>query len=1058
MNIRKLSLLAASALVFATGCPTENNDKNPPPIKDMSSQDMTPDSSDMPVEDMKPDQSQAQVGCDFVKMSPKTQPLSAQSASITWTLLCDQNITSANVTFESSSSPEIQSTGVTCEAQGEQFECTVVSQNHVPPQKEGKPIAGADPLSMTIALSDGVDPSTISSSFHWYLEHEEMVKAYEAGPQSNQVALPKGFGSHGLGLQVKKTASGPVAFAVMFDDKGEGVQLSQFNALPIDRWTHVAITHTNKSLKVFRSDVVAQQLHTVRMADNRIDALWWGYDATNNDFVGTALMVDAQGAVLKERALKAGQYNGPKITQIIDVMSGISGDTTSGSNGGVLLMAKTERDTIAAIQLFEGPSGDQLKLVGEFDQLMQIPSTQWHSENSGFALGLDNQFNLSNTTLFWHSRPNATNDGVVLTVTTTSSRSPLSLEIPTGFADAEVFYSRPEKDVSVVLIHGPDGQRQLYRITDADFGAGKVPKSLPLPNDVDIRPDINVPEGGSMEAQLKASGIWFGSRTLPVIAENNQLSMLGRWPWNWRELKEKRKQQQANKLTQAAALGRWPWDWRERKQRRAVSMNVRYDNVNADASLFTSPDVSQDVSTKTDSSLEFSYAPYDPNSKAIAIGLTDDGAAMTLHSLQSPEKACQKPQSCLVSVGPTDKKYQVYIGPGKDGPTMAVGKYGDIMIDGVELEWKMPAPPTIVHAGKDKWFIIAPIERSDGATHAVWSIDANDNIEGPGFMELQAGESDEVNLTYQSKPIISSVATDEDATTQRKATIALTFGDITAKNSDDLFEYTIAVGVDALSAAIKTPDNVKKVDTSKQLVLSRKRAKHMRTWSMVLRAESNDGALGTTAQSLPSLAFKELVASNAEQVDMPLVWSYADTMTCPTLTLSAMSGLGTTNPLMMMDLWSSMPMGERCDGVEYIIGSGDFLGDGTNQVFTMQWTGAADFTGKIKRITLKKRKLHWASVAQNDTGVIVTAINSPMTSALPAPPTTVFDDVNGDGLDDLIVNTGRFKDSKGREATQAVFYSDGLGGFSEPYAKPAGFGRGTKKSTMTTSQQLPQLQ
>ncbi|CAN0543516.1 unnamed protein product, partial [Laminaria digitata] len=103
--------------------------------------------------------------------------------------------------------------------------------------------------------------------------------------------------------------------------------------------------------------------------------------------------------------------------------------------------------------------------------------------------------------------------------------------------------------------------------------------------------------------------------------------------------------------------------------------------------------------------------------------------------------------ACSIELTRSRGGYGVHLRPGAGFSTMAIDKYGDILIDGVPLEFDLIGGPSIFDsfgsgggAGSGA-MIIAPISSTiePSATHAVWSIDDAGSVSGPGLITLDPG-------------------------------------------------------------------------------------------------------------------------------------------------------------------------------------------------------------------------------------------------------------------------------------------------------------------------------
>ena len=699
-------------------------------------------------------------------------------------------------------------------------------------------------------------------------------------------------------------------------------------------------------------------------------------------------------------------YTGSPIAAVLDVEAGTQ--TVAGKERISLRALVLKRDgKLAELRLLTG--GESMNQISEVRELDLPGGSSLTSAKAGFvqAVGTRRALDARGGGHAWLSL-----DGVKFSlVSLDGSASVSTVELGTNLELEETFVGEGEGGQLIVWMRGEDrvtkqDETALFQIERGRDGSATKATRLEVPEGVDLRPAPAMGEESVwLEAAIKAAGedglegIWTGSRTLAVHVEGDVMVALGRWPWNWRD-----------KL-KTSALGRWPWDWRERKElRESLSVVGQWDlkALNADGE-------------KSLTSLRPAVpAGADAQSEPTGLGVLGFAAngSVTRTSLAALLSPCG--DECFAQVGEeTAGGFGVFVGEGSDGLSMRVRKYGDILIDGVPLEFDMIAPPVLFDLPGGGAAAIAKVNHPQ-ATHTVWAWDADGKATGagPGLLSFDAGDGAEVD----SDVVFGAFAFGKVGSEE----VELSFGplDTSDDNPDTPSTYeasSVAVPLTEILAALSSRSPVtidlKSRVQAARVAATREDALSARTWAPAegLEAEPSESSPDATV----------LATLTEEQASRPIRVRQDGA----SLVFETIDGLGGEGDLAYVPI----------EGADVTVGGVGVGGPG------VMYAVSADFTGRIKNIRIRKKRVGsgFRSLGverEEEEGFVYELISEEIElpagarEAFAGGPVEIasFGDYNGDGIDDVSLRHGDF-DSLNEGETDTVTFSyvafgDGEGG------------------------------
>lgn len=991
--------ILCGALILS-GCPflegennrTQNN-SDVPTDEDMSSsavEDMPADiEPDMRTDGPKQDMAPAVVAdCEVASFAPRTLPIGASIADIELILECDGDLEEGGEVVEAKiesarGSRDGTLTGIQRRDLRDDVRHYSVQLTGASSSEEGDE-PGLETITVTSSLGEWALP------LRWHLP-VDVVDQNET-PRAI-LPLPRGYKERGLGARVMKVGDKPMMFGAMVSEANDAIDIF---------WKHDASSadvSSTASIEAIPSDIAVQQFDVFRLGDGELHAVWWGWDAGKKNFTGAIIKFDATGLMREEQTLGAMGYTGPEFARILDASPTLRGGEEK-QFVTVEILAKTTEGKLVSLQLFDKGTDEvnvtrtieklEASETSKFsDAMLRLVRVGYDSPGSASAPSMVVALDAVSRKLIWSA--------------TSGDSKETALPIAIDFTPTELFVGAAGDGKSVfALVHGGKDERALFNFAISPEVDRLDP--IELPGSIDLRParqdhGVHTPD----------FGFYTGAGQLSIAQVDGQATMLGRWPWNWRD-----------KLgaTEQRAQGRWPWDWRERKGLRAsTNFAARWDAAGKLTNVYP---ITVDREVRADAGA------------TIVTGLADAGAALAISATNLDPSACADFLTCAVSVSQTTdwRGGAFLLGPGVNGPTYAFDKYGDILIDGVPLEFDLIGPIFMLGAGAPGSdptdnLAIAPIAHPD-ATHALWTIDQSGVTSGPVPVTFDFGEIDgEVDL---------------GAGIQGGAIVA-TSTDPNKPERELVLDFAVKPRADARDPKPRRATTSSRYDRAVQAVIDGKLAT-IDVSSPPPFVDTVDDSLrypedGTGAPEFWLPAPSELFDARGDL----LLDAHSGGEERSTTTLAELTPEQLTRPLVFrteadgqVALYSKPAGSNELQRVAFIgdkevlLNIGFKLGDGTPQVFSLSY---GVFSGRIKRIKIKKKRVGSGFQLPEGATVELEEITVPL------PALTSFGesftceswDVNGDGLDDEIIRGGYVDNVELRYGTTLVLFSDGLGGY-----------------------------
>ncbi|MFT7581916.1 MAG: alpha-tubulin suppressor-like RCC1 family protein [Myxococcota bacterium] len=457
--------------------------------------------------------------------------------------------------------------------------------------------------------------------------------------------------------------------------------------------------------------------------------------------------------------------------------------------------------------------------------------------------------------------------------------------------------------------------------------------------------------------------------------------------------------------TQVVALGRWPWNWRDKLNyaQNLPTFAVRWDLTSQEIVSVSMARVAASQDGAGNPNLE-ALTGLNPSQS-----LSADGSRARSGSLDTTTSCVDAKDCFLVSSLPSGEG--LYLAGGATGPTLRAGKYGDILIDGVPLEFDVIAstqpplwlvgPPAMMGQPGGGAFVLLPVGDQTGGQKqtAIWLMSDD------GTITPTASTLSRVNA-------IDNLANDGQHPLASVDGLELLVPDGQRPNAPDEATFSIVTAADLAGAAASAEQAVDVVaatgafnfkDASFHVAEQQRRARQAplffaRAESLTLRPAKHLGVGAAAAQAFePDVTMIEEVTS-----DTRLLLGHMGTG-CGALTLAAIGDDGPAAPG-LRTLLERTP-DEGCAD-EVIIGAGRFL---TTDKFAV-----ATYVPATQEVLL--------TYLVGDSGGPLTAQTigySGLAGAGDTIPQFRVGDTNGDGLDDIIAE-GAWQDG-----ARVVVWGDG---------------------------------
>lgn len=991
-----IASIFGSALVL-TGCPAENND---PKVKPDLGVDLGVDlGADMGADqgadmsaDMGADMGPPDIACAVVQPSKRAFDV-ARGQPVSLLLRCAEELSQRGETLEAHvfqpnrAGDEWSETlkDIRCEQADESWECFATLSAILPPIASEDEAIGPWTFRFNVRGVKPAEPGAEHLTFrvHWGLGKERIREVQE---RADVVPMREGFEARGLGVKtLAMEGSGLIIIDSALSVDGGAVELSASTLTKPAQAPVITVAN------VAPASLSAQQLVTVR-TDTGADAMWWAFDAEAQAFLGASLTFDARGQLTGQRALKGETYAGPRIKRIVDATPALQGKQGA-AHGVVFIAAVTEQDTDVVIGLFMGDDGANVAKVYEGDALGSVPAKELTSATSGWLkdpaapLRVEGGPDEIAAKLPPHRWTH-------VAVTQEASKSALHVGekeviLNIGFKSEGAYVGKAGGKLGV-LVHGADGARAMFALDHGADGSLSSPVALPLPPSVDLRPSgLSAPITSAIHNARAVAAtkreVWGGDQALRLHIADEHVVMLGRWPWNWRD-----------KLKSSAA--------RADQSGMVVSWKAADGNIERVHPL---PRTAGELTPR-------------PGSTYV-VSMTGGGSGLAVAQGALQADLCtSQPDACVHHLASTRGGFHAWLGAGKSGPTLRTGKYGDILIDGVPLEFDLIGAPIFFDMPEGSGggaMLISAVNHPTlkDVTHVVWTLGMDGRTSNPGLITIKPDPTLKLDADAIRQISMGGVVPIEGAklgvviglnNTKKDPEVPL---DALLESEEGMViiptetlvaattsRSPVAIPIDGSNATITTRSRLAataQLDTSFGLLLS---------GSAAARTDDvNTG--GHPWLSLDGISY--LVARTQGSTCASVVLSALEVQGAPMLT-EAITRKGT----------------DDCADQSVVLGVGHFLGDDSEQLLTLTqpssltlWTltREGDKAGAPLRVVERTRKL----------------------TTLPHPidPSRVrLGDFNGDGITDVAIAQSYVDPTEQRAITTTVFLGDGLGGLGNP--------------------------
>jgi hypothetical protein len=1019
-------------LTVLTGCPPTNNEdsNSTSPQEDMTSSpddmgelpgDMgeqpDPDMGMMPGEDMggmpdmeQPPEDMNNTGVDatcFVEhIAPGTLPIDAQPGPLSWVLSCNAPL----------SAEQLGERLEVARQRGESLSQALSVDGVVCEEREDAwrcqiTTSGLDappePYETAIGPESLSFKDTTGQMFEGRVRwHLSDAKLATIQDTFDDVPLPVGYAERGLGVQKLAVESGFVLFGAMVNAAGDGVEI-----FDVDLLSSTPSVRVHETIEVSMGEVTTSDFQ-VRLVDNEVQVTWWGFNSATGQFKGQVSKFGQDASFQDSYTLDENAYTGPKLARILDTQLGTQ-ETSTGNKLGVRVVGVTETNTLVVVRVFAGDSSNQVTLTRQLDSLDGVLPSELDSTNFGILETPGVLPNLdANVGRSYVASANGIGwislDGISFAtrLVLTSVQWPFKLELKLAPSGEMIGFASPEAGDDSLFMVGADADGKPSSVT-----------SLQMPSGVDFG------DSGLSGAHIEA----------------DTLTMFGRWPWNWRD--------------KFKAVGKPDG-----------SMMVAQWNVKPAGAGMSYPLTSVRPMVVTDEAVMASSGDLSIQS------VTEDGALRTI-PVAAVIGDCTSPEACAVQISNrTPNGFSMMMVPGTNGATMAIDKYGDILIDGVPLEFDLIGNPwTFDKPGDGNGAIILGTVDAAMATHAIWEIADDGTIKGSGLLNFTTKEG---TPALDADVLISAGAIADYAAGADPSAVTLHYGATrtvrdpkgAVVGTEDLRgALPLAKLLDATNS--RSPVTVDLSNSPPEVIASGDA-------SVFLAPPVN----APFASSDLSRQYAErgddvvIATLTAEQAEFPVEVR----ITGGKVQVVASNKDGTTTLI------------EETEAATISVDNPTFVAPDGASSNILSKSGSPRFTGKIKRIRIKKRNVGSnfkvkgpASLEENIEGVDV--VYEVVLETREVSPSGLGEhayiqdvgDFNGDGVPDIAVVVGTRDDADLSGANTSLYFGDGLTGYmmapfpltggpsvSWPPVQQAvaGNGKGTRKAASQIQQmQIPLL-
>lgn len=769
----------------------------------------------------------------------------------------------------------------------------------------------------------------------------------------------------------------------------------------------VDLQSTNPSVRVHETievavgDLAASDFQ-VRLVGNAVQVIWWGFDASTGQFTGHLAKFNQDTSLLDSHTLDENAYTGPKLVRILDTHLGTQ-ETSSGSNLGVRAVAITESNTLAIVRVFSSDSSNQVVLERQLDGIGGVLPSELGAGSFGVLdlpgslPDLDAEVGKS-----WVASANGI-DWISLDGVSFGSRLSTSVQWPFSLDMVE-----SNQGEIVGFASNEAGEEELFVVSVNDDGKPSSLTSLEMPTGVD-----------------------FGSSGLSgAHIEAETLTMFGRWPWNWRD-----KLKVAGEPDGAMMIAQWNLKVVEAGAAHALT-SVRPMLVTDAAASASAGDL-------------------------VIQSVTEDGALRTI-PVAAVTAACATPEECAVQVSNrTPNGFAMMLVPGVSGATMAIDKYGDILIDGVPLEFDLIGSPwTFDKPGEGTGTITIATVDSEVATHAIWDMNEDGSIKGSGLLDFATKEG---SPTLDADVVI------------RGGTIA----DYAAGADPDsvMLHFSATRMVRAPKGEVVGTEEIHgTLPLARLLVATTSRAPVTVDLSNTLPEVVPAGdAISVLPPAVSAPLFSGAIDENSGDEDVILATLTAEQAALP-LEVRITGGKFQVST---KGKDGDSALLEEAEATTSTLENPIFVSSSGASTNVLSKSSAA-FSGKIRRVRIKKRPssilkpLGPASLEEDieGVGVVYEVVLETREVALEGLGERAFiqdfGDFNGDGVEDVSIGVGSRDDADLSGENTVIYFGDGLTGYlMVPYSltggpnvswppvqeAAAGNGKGTRKASAQIKQQ-----
>lgn len=776
---KSLSTLAMIALFGATGCPnnddnnTSENNTSENNLPDMSV-DVEPDTDSS--SDVEPDTGEETNNCVLLNASPRTLPMGGDAARITWSLSCAQPIEPDALEVvaprELSMELEIPTEGL-CQPAEEGHTCTFSANGLTSPEPN------SDVQIEAFELTYGPE-KRLSTDVRWHYTPETLRTTFG----SPAMELDEDYVKGGLGILLNRIPrKRQERIRAAYKEQLRSAELRVvMPSEPPGNETTTALAEVN----VVWDDLIGQNLESIRFEDGSTETLWWGYDAQNNRFVGAALGFNQNG----DEAYNTSYSNELTLEEDTALVSILDARAVSIERSATPNAEQSQGVTIFLVGLnasgnvvFHVPFGE-VATAREFDKgsFFGLDEAELNSKTFGFVKQQGNVADRINNgnddyVLVWSALPNASKDKLNIKLFPSFAADDpgaiVTTELDTGFEVTETYVSQSSPGSIIVLAHGAKNARAMYRLSyDTETNTVKSYVELALPDNVDVRPsECSI----AKKDTPKKDTSW--ECLDPVLTCDDGGELCG-------------------DTDHFRTLGRWPWNWRELKEARATAQQPMVLDWNDDGTLNTVfPMVLEPAPTE--------YTEGAP----IIITELGNGRAFGVHTTSLSDEACKTEEDCFVEVADS-----IIMGPGKDAPTFYM--QGKDKPKKVKDTHRMAEHNrAFAHFGRKRTKskrVIAPVVpgTSSAATHVLMDMgtteDSSDTV-----------NSAQLNITINGAPIDANLVLHGVVPHMvgDKEELVMVFRPLAPKEGMNPTITVVSISGDDIDAALAKPNEIAAINT-----------------------------------------------------------------------------------------------------------------------------------------------------------------------------------------------------------------------------------------------------